>query len=101
MYQDYQSKLQIFKSAAFGRGLSRFDPRAPLRSVQASGICLPSTPEILSVPRHQYEVLFNGVFHQLPILETQPSTVSNGSGLDMPSVDRELRELRRQALIDE
>jgi hypothetical protein len=29
------------------------------------------------------------------------SAVSNGSGLDMPGVDRELRELWRQALIDE
>jgi hypothetical protein len=38
--------------------------------------------------------------HQLPVIETQPSTVSNASRLDVPSVDRELNEIWRQALID-
>jgi hypothetical protein len=71
------------------------------RPMQAPRIYFPSTPEILSIPRHQHEVLLDDVFHQLPVLETQPSTVSNGSGLDMPGIDRELRELWGQALIDE
>jgi len=34
------------------------------------------------------------------ILKTQPPTISNRSGLDMPGVDRELHEFWRQALVD-
>jgi hypothetical protein len=53
-----------WSNRAFPRNYAALDPHPHLcRSVQASGICLPSTPEILSIPRHPYEVLLDNVLH--------------------------------------